>query len=278
MKPLLVRRVTLGVSLLACLAGPARGQSADNPMLVLTINGGWITGGRLWRLSRQEEPVTGGALDTVALERRFRTGLVVGVGATLFRSPHVGYSAELVFLGMGTESRCSPPLQWAPDADHLNEQACNDIQGQKIGTSAVALQFGATWRPIATGGIQPYVRGVAGPAYLGGSYVETSGHVVIPSDSGTTPFRVRTFLGESHHPAWTWAATLAAGVTLRMGPGTQLRFEARDVVTSLSVATGPGNPLAAGSPAPVAGKTFHLASFTVGVDFLLEQSQRPRRY
>ena len=278
MKTLAIRRAALGLSLLAVLAGPGRAQSAENPMLVLTITAGWLNGGQMWRLPRQEEAVAGGALDTVALERRFRTGLVMGLGATLFRSPHVGYSAELVFLGTGTEARCTAPLQWATDGEHINQQACDDIQGQKVGTSAVALQFGATWRPIATGRIEPYLRGVAGPAYLGGSYVETSGQVVVPSDTGESPFRIRTFLGEAHHRNWTWAATFAAGVMLRMSPGTQLRFEARDVVTRLSVATGPGNPLAAGSPAPVAGKTFHLASFTVGLDILLEESQRPHRY
>lgn len=278
MKPPALRRAALSASLLACLAAPARGQSAENPLLVLTISGGWITGGNMWRLPRQEEAVAGGALDTVGLERRFRTGLVLGLGATLFRSPHVGYAAELIFLGTGTESRCMPPQQWAADADNTNAQACNSIQGQKIGTSMAALEFGIAWRPIGTGAIQPYLRGVAGPAYLAGSYVETSGSVTLASDPVAGSYHVRTFLGESHHRSWTWVAAFAAGVTLQMGPGAQLRFEARDVVTNLPVVTGPGSPLTAGSPAQVAGKTFHLASFTVGLDILLEQSRRPRRY
>jgi hypothetical protein len=277
-KPPGTRRVALSALLLTCLAAPARGQSAENPMLILTVSGGWITGGGMWRLPRQEEAVVGGALDTVGLERRFRTGLVLGVGATLFRSPHIGYTADLTFLGTATESRCMPPLQWAADANHVNEQACNNIQGQRIGTSVAAVGLGLTWRPVATGGIQPYLRGVAGPAYLGSSYVETSGTVTVPSDSLVIPYRVRTFLGDSHHRNWTWVATLSAGVMLRMSPGAQLRFEARDVVTNLPVATGPGNPLTADSPAQVARKVFHLPSFTVGLDIVLEQSQRPRRY
>jgi hypothetical protein len=204
--------------------------------------------------------------------------VVAGLGATLFHSPHFGYTAELVFLGTSTEARCTPPLQWAADPDHINQQACDDIQGRMLNTSIATLEFGITWRPIATGGIQPYLRGVAGPGYLGGSFVETSGNVVVPSDSGQSPLRVRTFLGESHPRTLTWVVTLAGGVTLAIGPGTQLRFEARDVVTNLSVATGPGSPLTAGSPAQVAGKVFHLTSFTVGLDIVLEQSQRPRRY
>ena len=278
MKPTRLRPAALAASLLMLLAGPARGQSAENPLLILTITGGWINGGELWRLPRQEATVLGGALDTVGLERRFRTGVVAGLGATLFRSPHLGYSAELAFLGISTESRCLPPTQWAADGNHINEQACNSIQGRTLRTSAVALQAGLTWRPVASGGIQPYLRGVVGPAYLGGSSVETSGNVVVPADSGESPFRVRTFLGDEHPRTFTWAATLAGGVMLHIASGARLRFEARDVVTNLSVATGPGSPTTVGSPARVGSKTFHLFSFTAALDILLERSRRTPRY
>lgn len=278
MRTPVIRRAALGLSFLAALAGPARGQSPDNPLLVLTISGGWITGGRMWLLPRQEETVAGGALDTVGLERRFRTGVVMGLGAALFRSPHFGYSAELVFLGTGTESRCFPPAQWSADGNHINEQACDDIQGQNVGTSIVALEFGGTWRPIATGPVRPYLRLVAGPGYLGGSYVETSGTVAETTVSGTTYYN-RSFLDEPHHRTWTWVVTLGAGVTLRMSPDAQLRFEARDVVTNLPVVTGPSSPPPATTPTQVTGKTFHLVSFAAGLDILLEQSaRRTRRY
>jgi hypothetical protein len=276
--PRLVRRAALAASLLVVPAGAVRAQSPENPLLVLTVTGGWTTGGQLWRIPRQEAAVVGGALDTVALERRFGTGLVVGVGATLFRSPHIGYSAELTFLGISTESRCAPPGQWAGDSLHINEQACNDIQGRIIRTSAAVVQLGLTWRPLATGRVQPYLRGVAGPAYLGGSFVETTGTVRVPADSGQSPIRVRTLLGDPNRRRLTWVATLSVGVTLAMGPGAQLRFEARDVMTSLPVATGPGSPLTLGSPASTGSKFLHLPSFAVGLDIVLEQSRRPRRY
>jgi hypothetical protein len=203
---------------------------------------------------------------------------VMGVGATLFRSPHFGYSAELTFLGVSTESRCTPPPVWAVDANSVNQQACTDIQGRSLRTSAAAVQLGLTWRPIATGAIQPYLRGVAGPAYLGGSFVEMSGTVTVPADSGQSPFRIRTLLGDPNRRSLTWVATLAAGVTMAMGPGTQVRFEARDVVTDLPIATGPASTLTQGSPARTGSKVFHLLSFDIGLDIVLEQSRRPRRY
>jgi hypothetical protein len=271
-------RTVLTTSALILLAGPARAQSADNPTLTLTITGGWINGGHMWQLPRQEATTVLGGIDTVALERRFGTGLVVSVGAALFRSPHFGYSAELVYYGATTESRCAAPAAWAPDSLHLNEQACTDIQGKSLRTSVMALQLGATWRPIATGTIQPYLRAVAGPAYLGGSYVETSGTVRVPVSIGENPLRIRTLLGDPQTRALTWVGTLSAGVTLSISPGTQLRFEARDVVTNLPVATGPGNPAVEATPAQMGSKVFQLASFTVGLDIVLEQSRRPRRY
>ena len=214
----------------------------------------------------------------MALERRFGTGIVVSVAATLFRSPHLAYSGELIYYGATTESRCAPPAAWAPDSLHLNEQACTDIQGRNLRTSVMALQLGVAWRPIATGRIRPYLRAVAGPAYLGGSYVETSGTVVVPVSAIENALRVRTLLGDPHPRALSWVGTLSAGVTLGISPGTQLRFEARDVVTNLPVATGPGDPATLGTPAQIGSKVFQLASFTVGLDIVLEQSRRPRRY
>lgn len=278
MKTLAIRRAALGLALLAALAGPALAQSAENPLLVLTITGGWITGNRLWALPQQPEAGLNQAMDTVALERRFRTGLVMGLSATLFRSPHWGYTGELVYLGAATESRCAPPAQWSADPDSINKQACSDVQGRNLGTSIVGLLFGATWRATATGAAQPYLRAVVGPGYISGSFVQTDGTVFVPGDTLTSPLRIRTLLGEPQHRTWTWVAALSGGATMKMGPDMQLRFEVRDVVTNLPVVTGPGNPLVLGTPAQVSGKVFHLFSFVAGLDILLEQSSRPHRY
>jgi hypothetical protein len=276
--PSLVRRAALAASLLAVLSGPARGQSADNPQLVLSVTGGWITGGRMWHIARQEAAAPNGALDTVGLERRFQTGFALGGGATLFRSPHVGYSAELTFLGVSTESRCAGPAQWAVDSQHENEQACSVIQGHVLRTSAAVIQLGLTWRPIATGRAQPYLRGVAGPAYLGESFVETSGTILVTDATGQVFYPVKVLLGDPSPRGLTWVATLSAGITLAMSPGSRLRFEARDVIADLPVATGPGNPNSLGTPAQIGSRVFHLPSFAVGLDIVLERTRRPRRY
>jgi hypothetical protein len=274
-----VRRSSLAAALLAALAVPLRAQSPDEPRLTLTMDGGWITGGSLWHVPAQ--PVTAGpdSFDVVGLSRLFRTGFVAGVTASLFHSPHVAYTIAIDFLGISTESRCAGPAQWVAFSDNLNQKACESIQGASLRTSAVALQGGLTWRPIATGRVQPYLQAIGGIAYLAGSFVETSAVVFNASaDTSQSGFLTRTFLGDPDHRSLTWIATLSGGFTLETSPGTQLRFAARDVITDVPVATGPANPLALDVRAQTGSRIVHLFSFTVGLDIVLEQSRRPHRY
>jgi hypothetical protein len=264
---------------MAALASPMRAQSPDDPLLTITMRGGWITGGSLWRISAQPAPASPDSTDIVSLGRLFRPGFVAGVGATLFRSPHFGYTVAIDFLGITTESRCTGPAHWAYNADHVNQQACQNIQGASVRTSAVAFEGGLTWRPISTGRVLPYLQGIGGLAYLGGSFVETKAAVFIAgADSSQSPFPIRTFLGDPEHRALTWIATLSGGFTLELAPGSQLRFEARDVVTNIPVATGPGDAATIGVPAQMGSKVAHLFSIAVGLDIVLEQSRRPHRY
>jgi hypothetical protein len=274
-----VRRSSLAAALLTALAVPARAQSPDAPLLTISMHAGWITGPTLWHLPAQIAPASPDSSDVVALGRLFRPGFAAGVSASLFRSPHLAYTVAIDFLGISTESRCSGPATWVFYGDNLNQQACTGIQGATVRTSAVALQGGLTWRPIATGRVQPYLEALGGIAYLAGSFVESSATVYNPSgDSIGTSFVTRMFLGDPNHRSITWVSTLSAGFTLEMSPGTQLRFAARDVITDVPVATGPGNPLVIDVPAQMGSKVVHLLSFTVGLDIVLEQSRRPHRY
>ncbi|MGD0485349.1 MAG: hypothetical protein ABSB58_11980 [Gemmatimonadales bacterium] len=279
MKVTSVRRSSLAAALLAALAVPVRAQSPDAPLLTITIHAGWITGGSLWHLPAQIASAGPDSSDIVALGRLFRPGFVAGVSASLFRSPHLGYTAAIDFLGISTESRCTGPAHWVFYGDNINQQACESIQGGSVRTSAVALEGGLTWRPIATGRVQPYLQALGGIAYLAGSFVETAATVYNPSaDTSQSMFVTRMFLGDPNHRSLTWVTTLSGGFTLEMSPGTQLRFAARDVITDVPVATGPGNPLVLDVPAQMGSKVVHLFSFTVGLDIVLEQSRRPHRY
>ena len=273
------RRTALAVLVLSSVAGPAVAQSPEHPLLTLSTSVGYLTGGKLWHLDRQLAAVRSGETDSVALSREFRPGFQIGLGATLFRSPHVAYAVELSFLSMTTESGCAPLGPYAFDTSHINQQACEDIQGERVRTSAATVQGGLTWRANPEGRTQPYVRAVGGLAVLGGSFVATAGSVLVPGsiDSLGPPRQLRIFLDEKNRRGMTWVATLAAGATLEMSPGYQLRFEARDVLTNVPVVTGPADPLAIQPYAQVGSRTVHLLALTVGLDIVLER-QRSRRY
>jgi hypothetical protein len=263
----------------ALVAEAAPAQTRERPLLVISMTAGFLTGGKLWTLARQLAPVSSGDMDSLSLGRYFRPGFVVAVGATLFRSPHVGITAEMAYLGLATESRCAPLGPYAFDSQFINEQACNSIQGYRLPTNAATLQAGAVWRALPGAQAQPYLRAVGGAALLGGSFVETRGLVAIPSADTSRPSVIsRIFLTQSSRRELTWIATLAAGVLLDVSPGTQLRFEARDVLIRLPVPTGPGAIAAPLPVAPTRDRTMQVPSFTVSVDLILEPLRRPRRY
>lgn len=262
---------------LTALAGRATAQSPERPQLVIGMTGGFLTGPQLWRLDRQPALVpSSGAVDTVSLQRLFRTGFVVGVGATLYRSPHVGYTMEVAFLGLPTESRCSPVRPYAYDPQTYNEQTCLTIQGRGIPTNAAALQVGVTWRAQPHAALEPYVRGMAGVAVLGGSFVASEGFAV--SDPTPPPTILpRSLLDDPKPGGLTWVATLVAGVSLRVNAGNRVRFEFRDMAINLPVVTGPSASTTSPLYAQVGRRIVHLPTFTVSLDLLMER-ERTRRY
>lgn len=255
-------------------AGRAAAQSRERPLLSISMTSGFVTGGTLWTLDRQLAATDAGGIDSLVLGRYFRTGYVIGVGATMFRSPHFGIAGEIAFLGIGTESRCAPRGPYSTDARHINEQACISIQGYRLPTSATTFQGGGAWRARPEARTQPYVRAIGGLALLGSSFVETSGLVSVDTTQRTL---LRTLLAEGNRRYVTWIATLSAGVMLEISQGYQLRFEARDILIGLPVVTGPGS--ISGLPiAPTSDRTVHLPAFTVSLDLILEPVRRPRRY
>ena len=269
---------TVALAALAALASPLSAQSPEDPRLAFSTFGGYVGGGGAWQLNRQLAAVVSGEMDTLTLGRAFKPGVALGLGISLFRSPHLGLGLELAFFGTTTESRCRPIGAYAYDSQQVNQQACEDAQGKTIRTNAVAIQPGLTWRLITRGPAQAFVRASAGAAILGGSFVDTRGTVYLSGVGDTLgPFRARIFLDEEGGREVTWVATLAAGATLEMAPGYQLRFELRDLILNVPVVTGPADYLAIYPYPEVGRKTFHLPTLTVGFDIVLERERR-RRY
>jgi len=264
-----VRGAALLALVLSATASSVAAQTAEQPLLVFSTFGGYIGGARLWRLDNQLAATWTG-IDSLTLGRVFVPGFALGMGVSLFRSPHWGYNAEIAFLGTTTESRCNPAGTFKPDTAHMNQYACQDIQGTLIRTNLVAVQGGLIWRPISSGTAQPYLRGSVGAAIVGGSFVQTSG-----SFSPTEGRLV--YLDEEKRQGLTWVATLGAGAILEVSPAYQFRFELRDLVFNVPVVTGPANYLAVEPWAELGHKTVHLPAITVAFDISLER-RRTRRY
>jgi hypothetical protein len=276
-----VKRSTLvAVAALAtgAVSGRLAAQSAEQPNLILSITGGLTTGGDLWTLPRQIENAPGGARDTLTLGRRLRPGIVAVLGATYFRSPHLGYVAEFGFFGVASEGRCTPVGPYAPDPDNLNQKACTTTEGAHYPTSIIGFQAGLAYRVLARGPVSPYVRLTAGIGALGNSYVQTLATVVADA---CAPRAVCTvgLLDEPRRRGATWVGTLAAGATWSVGTGYQARIEVRDFVAGVPIAADSTTPNSS-NPFPVAKpgtRTRHILTLTAGFDLILERRHR-RRY
>ena len=277
------RRIAgIALALGACLAFPARAQTGEQPSLIFTISGGFLTGGHLWSIPRQlafvEQSATGDLWDTVSLGRKLRSGFSATLTATYFQSPHLGYSLEAGFFGLESVGSCAPVGQFIQTLDNQNTQACQRAQGQKLRGDAVGLLAGLVYR-ITTSGIQPYVRAAGGGAILGSSYVEVAAPVLVTGGNTSTVY----FLADQNHKELTWMVSLGVGVMLPLAPGYQLRVEGRELIVPLPYPTGPAtdtgavaNSSALPQP-PIALKVVRVPTLMIGLDVVLER-RRGRRY
>lgn len=271
----MTRALLAALTLLALTTPAARAQSREDPNLVFTIYGGLSAGGGLWSRSQAMQAPGGPPfpLDTLVIARRLRPGLVAGLSATYFTSPHFGWTADVAYFGFGSEQRCAGPAVFAGT---LNRQLCTNAHGEHVGTSLVGFLAGGTFRLLPGSALQPYVRATAGLGLLGSSYIETSA-VVVDTACGSAGFCTATLLAESKARQFTWIAGLAVGTTFRLSPSSLVRFEARDVVTSLPTVTGPGDPLISSSTVSEGWAVKHVFTLLVGLDIVLER-QHTRRY
>jgi len=268
----------------ACLARPVQAQTAGQPNLIFTIAGGVLTGGDLWSLPRQlvysEQTGSGNVWDTAALGRKLHSGFLATLTATYFWTPHVALTAEAGFFGLENESSCAPVGAFNPTPfnNNQNAQACSGAQGANLPGNAEGLLAGLTYR-VTTRGVQPYLRAEIGAASLSSSFVETAGQALVNDTTVSTVY----FLADENHKELTWMASLGAGLMLPLGPGYQLRFEARDIIISLPRPSGPATDtgrianVGALPDPPIGTRIVHVPSFTIGLDVVLEQ-RRGHRY
>jgi hypothetical protein len=275
-----VRRGALVLALLVAWADAARAQVQSEPQLVFTIYGGLSVGSSLWRIPAQGLIAPGIPplpQDTVSLERVLRPGLIAGLSAALYRSPHFAWTVDVGYFGLGSEQRCIGPATYQPDSEMENQKTCTSANGQNIATSVVGLMGGATYRFAPSHAVQPFVRATAGLGLIGDSYIQTSGFDFLPSVPGCQLGCPVAILDQTRRSEVTWVVNLATGASIGLSPGYRARFEVRDIITSLPVATGPKDPLGTSAEPPTGWKVKHLPTFLFGLDIVLER-RHTRRY
>ena len=261
---------------LTCLVlTPAASQTGSQNNLVLTILGGAVTGHDLWSIDKQPLCVIPGAggscssnYDTLRISRSVGTSLALGVAATYYPWPHLGFHAELSYLGLPTDATCTG-LFYNTDPENKNQQVCNEITTQSGGGGAISAFAGVMLRASPRRTVSPYLRGSVGVVNQARSTTEVTGVFV-----DGTGFHERLVIADPNPGRNSAMFGMAAGFTTPLGSGYQFRFEVRDAIVSLERVTGPANAL---GTAPVASRSYHHFALTLGFDVVLER-KRGRRY
>jgi len=254
-------------------------SSPQEPHLVFSISAGMSAGKDLWVLLDHPQPVVGGSptiQDTLDIGRVLRSGIVAGLAASYYTTPRFGWTAEVTYFGFASEQRCSGPAAYQPEPEQINMQACDRAQGLHVATSIVGFLGGATYRFFPDRRVEPFLRAVAGLGLLGNSYVQTSGTVHSTQCQTVDNFCSLTLVREDQEDQFTFVTALSGGFSFALSPAYKVRFEGRDVITSLPVVTGNGS---ASDPSlvPTGRAIKHMPVFTIGIDIILER-RHTRRY
>ncbi len=264
-----------GAVLAALTPAPAAAQATrDQARLVFTIFTGFNGGGDLWNVGVQPVRFPGfdpSEVDSIAVGRRIASGLGVGVSASYFPGPVLGYVGEVSFLGVGYEDDCEILTFISPTVPPNENPGliCNGIANSDRGASMVLLSVGMMARAMSQGVVSPYLRaglglaiGSQSPVRMFGPTAGTQGEIfLVYEDESST--RV------------TPAFILGGGLTAQIAPGVQLRAEGRDNIVGIAAVT--GATAIDGLVPPHETRYKHVWSAMLGVDIVLER-KRGRRY
>lgn len=260
-------------------------QTGDQTNLVLSIYGGVSAGHSLWSLPRQpicviqgdacEQNSSGNVEDTLALGRDISSSVILGAAVSYFKNPHIGFQAEIYYLGLTFDDRCRPVSPYQPDADNKNQQICDSFASTGASAGAVTFLGGVVFRAAPRSVISPYIRTSVGlTAYNGGTLGASGDFASVDPSSGALTVTARDIVVDTTPKTTSWTFQAAAGFTTRFSPGYQFRLEIRDAILPLERLVGPANDRGI---APHETQIYHHIALTVGLDVVLER-RRGRRY
>ena len=257
------------------VASGATAQTNPQPTIVLTIGGGVVTGHGLWTVAQQPVCVLNsggtctGTYDTLRIARSISPSFVLGASGTYFPSPHVGFHAEISYLGLPIDDTCDPVFLNPDPPNQRGQQMCDNLTAAAGTGGAISLFVGTTLRAASSKAISPYARFNIGVVNLSSSTTDVVGAYVDPGG-----LQERQIIEDINGRGASFMVGLAAGITTPIGTGYQFRLEVRDIVNSMTRVTGPADDFAI---APTDSKYFHHLVLVMGLDIVLER-KRGRRY
>ena len=262
------RRTACAVALLLTPAAALAAQTNDESRLILGISAGYVGSVFLWDVPSQPIASTFDSPDRFHLRRESHTDLSVSGQLTYFRGPHVGFTGEFTYLGIGNSDACTV----VEDGGDLGlVAACNALQGAQGSAAATLVQGGLVWRPLARSFLQPYAKALAGAAFTPTSTIQMQSNY---GALGDTALILTIYQDDGWHairPTWT----AAVGLSTAPGSGYQLHVEARESWLPMGVITGATSGQGFVPPHRTVIKAF--PSILVGFDVVLEK-RRGRRY
>jgi len=272
--------VCVTIAVVALAPAPLPAQTPSAPHLYLSMFGGYRTGRHLWTLNDQpflvQTPIgpNPGQYDTLDLQHEVNPGFVIGAAGTYFPRPNLGFEGEIAFLGMGVESRCAIRQVDPPAMGDVDPELCTSLNGASSSLSAVSFSVGLVGRLRPDKATYPYVRAGVGVVARTRSTIELIGTF---ADTARNALEEVIIVGDSFPNKTRAHLSFAAGLALSLGPASQLRLEARDIVTSLDRVTGLADASRGTLYPPHAGRSLHSFAFIVAFDVILEK-RRGRRY
>ena len=238
--------------------------------MFLTINAGVVFGGDLWTIDRQPVVIIGTTeFDTMRIERQLTPGLAAGLSATLYTSPHLGFSFEAMYLGQNTDDNCTMISEnTAFDPERRNFQTCRSINQIERSVATTGFYLGANYRFAPRGAFSPYLRLQGGVSIRSSSVVETFGAFV----AGGQP-QERLIIRDPEETVVAPTAAISAGIMIPISAGYSASFEIRDHIIQMQRLTGP----AVVGIAPTENYYKHSIALTFGFSIVLEK-KRGRRY
>lgn len=261
--------VLAALAILLSPAPSAAQATRDQARLVFTIFGAYNGGGDLWEVDEQPVRFPGfdpSEVDTIGVGRRLSSGLGLGVSATYFPGQVIGYVGEVSLLGVGYEDTC---VLRSPPTNNTGHVACDGIEGSERGASLVMLSVGVVARAMSQQIVSPYVRAGIGIAVGSQSSLRMFG----PTDGAQG--EIFLVYEDDSNTRVTPAFIFGGGLTAQIGPGVQLRAEARDNIVGFATVTGATTTDGLVPPSETNYKS--VWSVSIGVDILLER-KRGRRY